>query len=195
MSDRKQGISLDEFLTTESEKRFLCIIEPVPGHSEKIKVAPWLSELQGCSCGSSFVVDKSAVESVVLTGQSTVCCGKIHKLVEAHFVEHASVKVTDLIEAATRRASEHDHGMPLRMQAPTPGGPPVSGPVNVPTATPFAQSGGFGGFGGFGPTLPSCHYEKRWVVCGSPLPGYPAPMCYDWVYVCTFPGGLQGTIF
>lgn len=51
--------------------------------------------------------------------------------------------------------------------------------------------GGFGsqlGFGGFGPTLPSCHYEQRWIVCGSPLPGYPAPMCLDWVYVCRFPG-------
>jgi hypothetical protein len=47
------------------------------------------------------------------------------------------------------------------------------------------------GFGGFGPTLPSCHYEQRWVVCGSPLPGYPAPMCLDWVYVCQFPGSSR----
>jgi hypothetical protein len=44
---------------------------------------------------------------------------------------------------------------------------------------------------GFGPTLPSCHYEKQWVVCGSPLPGYPAPMCLEWVYVCTFPGSSR----
>jgi hypothetical protein len=43
-------------------------------------------------------------------------------------------------------------------------------------------------FGGFGPTLPSCHYETRWVVCGSPLPGYPAPRCLEWVYSCRFPG-------
>ena len=47
---------------------------------------------------------------------------------------------------------------------------------------------GFGGFGGFGPTLPSCHYEQQRVVCGSSLPGYPAPMCLEWVYVCRFPG-------
>jgi hypothetical protein len=46
----------------------------------------------------------------------------------------------------------------------------------------------------FGPTLPSCHWEKQWVVCGSPLPGYPPPMCYDWVYVCKFPGSSRGVL-
>src|SRR5439155_13756737 len=25
------------------------------------------------------------------------------------------------------------------------------------------------GFGGFGPTLPTCQWEKQWVVCGSPF--------------------------
>jgi hypothetical protein len=55
------------------------------------------------------------------------------------------------------------------------------------SATPQA----IGGFGGFGPTLPTCHWEKRWVECGSPLPGYPTPMCYDWVYVCKFPGSSR----
>jgi hypothetical protein len=50
---------------------------------------------------------------------------------------------------------------------------------------------GFGRYGGFGPTLPTCHYEKQWVVCGSPLPGYPAPMCLEWVYVCKFPGSSR----
>jgi hypothetical protein len=50
------------------------------------------------------------------------------------------------------------------------------------------------GFGGFGPTLPTCHWEKQWVVCGSPLPGYPAPMCLDWVYVCKFPGSSRNTL-
>jgi hypothetical protein len=47
------------------------------------------------------------------------------------------------------------------------------------------------GFGGFGPTLPSCHYEKQMVVCGSALPGYPVPMCPEWVYVCRFPGSSR----
>jgi hypothetical protein len=46
----------------------------------------------------------------------------------------------------------------------------------------------------FGPTLPSCHWEKQWVVCGSPLPGYPPPMCLDWVYVCKFPGSSRGVL-
>lgn len=53
---------------------------------------------------------------------------------------------------------------------------------------------GFGGFGGFGPTLPKCHWEKRWVECGSPLPGYPTPMCYDWVYVCIYPGSSRNVL-
>ena len=48
--------------------------------------------------------------------------------------------------------------------------------------------------GGFGPTLPTCHWEKQWVVCGSPLPGYPAPMCLEWVYVCKFPGSSRGIL-
>lgn len=51
--------------------------------------------------------------------------------------------------------------------------------------------GGFGGFGGFGPTLPVCHYEKRWVDCGSALPGYPVPQCLEWVQICTFPGSSR----
>jgi hypothetical protein len=59
--------------------------------------------------------------------------------------------------------------------------------ARFPSATPQA----IGGFGGFGPTLPTCHWEKRWVECGSPLPGYPTPMCYDWVYVCKFPGSSR----
>ena len=35
-------------------------------------------------------------------------------------------------------------------------------------------------FGGFGPTLPTCRWVKRMVVCGSALPGYPVPMCPEW---------------
>jgi hypothetical protein len=46
----------------------------------------------------------------------------------------------------------------------------------------------------FGPTLPTCHWEKQWVVCGSALPGYPTPMCLEWVYVCKFPGSSRGLL-
>ena len=46
----------------------------------------------------------------------------------------------------------------------------------------------------FGPTLPSCHWEKQTVVCGSALPGYPVPMCVEWVYVCKFPGSSRGAL-
>jgi hypothetical protein len=53
---------------------------------------------------------------------------------------------------------------------------------------------GLRGFGGFGPTLPSCHWELQWVVCGSALPGYDVPMCQEWVYVCTFPGSSGGIL-
>ena len=54
--------------------------------------------------------------------------------------------------------------------------------------------GRVGGFGGFGSTLPSCRYERRWVVCGTPLPGYPAPLCPEWVYVCCWPNGTCGVM-
>jgi len=46
----------------------------------------------------------------------------------------------------------------------------------------------------FGPTLPSCHWEKQWVVCGSALPGYSPPMCLEWVYVCKFPGSSRAML-
>lgn len=46
----------------------------------------------------------------------------------------------------------------------------------------------------FGPTLPSCHWEKQWVVCGSALPGYPTPKCLEWVYVCKFPGSSRAIL-
>jgi hypothetical protein len=54
--------------------------------------------------------------------------------------------------------------------------------------------GGFGGLGGFGTTLPRCRWEKRLVVCGSALPGYPIPMCWEWVYCCTWPNGATSCI-
>ena len=47
----------------------------------------------------------------------------------------------------------------------------------------------------FGPTLPTCHWEKQWVVCGSALPGYAPPMCLEWVYVCKFPGSSRNALF
>ena len=50
------------------------------------------------------------------------------------------------------------------------------------------------GFGGFGPTLPTCHWEKQPVECGSALPGFPVPMCLEWVYVCKFPGSSRSVI-
>jgi hypothetical protein len=46
------------------------------------------------------------------------------------------------------------------------------------------------GFGGFGPTLPKCAWRK--VVCGSALPGYPVPMC--WEYYCYFPGSSRNNL-
>jgi hypothetical protein len=41
-----------------------------------------------------------------------------------------------------------------------------------------------------GPTLPSCHWEVRWVECGSALPGHPVPMCRELVSCCTYPSGM-----
>lgn len=40
---------------------------------------------------------------------------------------------------------------------------------------------------GFPSTLPKCGWRK--VVCGSALPGYPVPMC--WEYYCYFPGSSR----
>lgn len=39
----------------------------------------------------------------------------------------------------------------------------------------------------FPSTLPKCGWRK--VVCGSALPGYPVPMC--WEYYCYFPGSSR----
>lgn len=54
--------------------------------------------------------------------------------------------------------------------------------------------GRVGGRGGFGSGLPTCRYEKRMVVCGSALPGYPVPMCPEWVTVCCWPNGTCGVV-
>ena len=32
--------------------------------------------------------------------------------------------------------------------------------------------------------MPFCRWEKECNVCGSPLPGYPPPICCVWVYKC-----------
>lgn len=52
----------------------------------------------------------------------------------------------------------------------------------------FNNSFGFGGLG-FGPTLPTCKLVIKQVPCGSPLPGFPPPMCPELVSCCTWPGG------
>lgn len=57
----------------------------------------------------------------------------------------------------------------------------------VLSAFTFLPQANAQGFGGFGPTLPSCSWRK--VVCGSALPGYPVPMC--WEYYCYFPGSSR----
>jgi hypothetical protein len=55
------------------------------------------------------------------------------------------------------------------------------------SASAFIPQANAQGFSGFGPTLPKCGWRK--VVCGSALPGYPVPMC--WEYYCYFPGSSR----
>jgi hypothetical protein len=43
----------------------------------------------------------------------------------------------------------------------------------------------------FPSTLPKCGWRR--VVCGSALPGYPVPMC--WEYYCYFPGSSRNALF
>ncbi len=85
-------------------------------------------------------------------------------------------------------ASLRQTARPFRKQAAAT--PPADAAIAM-QAMSLGSFGGFGGFGGFGPTLPSCHWEKQRVVCGSALPGYPVPMCDEWVYVCKFPGSTR----
>lgn len=67
-----------------------------------------------------------------------------------------------------------------------------SGPVNRAESVQRAEDRPVSPQSRFGPTLPTCHWERQWVVCGSALPGYPTPMCLEWVYVCKFPGSSRG---
>lgn len=121
-------------------------------------------------------------------GQATCCCGVGQRC--------RSLLNTCVCEDASRPLFPTGPGVFDSMSQTVAADPGFAPTQDAPPQTAFRSSmggvGGFGGFGRFGSTLPTCRWVKRQVVCGSALPGYPVPMCWEWVYCCTWPNGATG---
>jgi len=101
----KKKISIDDLFVEESNTGFLCTIELVSNDSSKVKLTPWVDEVQGCSCESAIVINKDLIENVIITDDSHTCCGKRHKIVEAFFKDNASIAIKDVLQMAVKRIS------------------------------------------------------------------------------------------
>lgn len=193
-------LTLDEFLQEAGGGGYLCLVEPAGKESDKVKLTPWAGDSHGCNCDSAITIDKTLIEGVVQTDHSRLCCGKQLKVVEVIFKETASIKISDVIEMVLTRAATYQQGMPQPFYEPV---PPSPFPTDAATFAPASfRSASFAAdesapqdvvfqASRFPPTLPKCGWRK--VVCGSALPGYPVPMC--WEYYCYFPGSSRNVIF
>ena len=123
-------------------------------------------------------------------GSATCCCGVGQRC--------RSLLNTCICEDASRPLFPAGPGVFDPMSQTGAAEPGFAPPQDAPSQTAFrSRMGGirgFGGLGGFGTTLPTCRWEKRLVVCGSALPGYPVPMCWEWVYCCTWPNGATSCV-
>ena len=138
---------------------------------------------------------------------NTGCKDHSHPVMKISFKEPDSEEgkvLLNLLHHANRSFAANRKQQDVAEQVPLNHGyemftPPATGIPSLimqPRRGVFANRGlGLGGGSfDFGGTLPTCSWQKISVPCGSPLPGYPTPMCEEYFYCCTWPNGSRGCI-
>jgi hypothetical protein len=129
-------IPIDDFLERQSKPvRLLVTIEAVSDDDERVKVTPYVAEV-GCLCSRALTVRKDVIESVTITDDVHVCCGKRLTVVEVAFADATLMDVFQQIATAVLQTMPPS---PRRSHtAPLPPRPPGWSP-SFPLANPFAN--------------------------------------------------------
>jgi hypothetical protein len=165
MATRDEGsgkIRIEEFLADEHEPALVGTVERVEGDSSAVEITPWTPG-GGCQCERSLKVPKETIDFVKPTGQTHLCCGRLHRVVEIHFKKSATIGVEDLLKHIATTSSSHGatgHFSPhvgsmssSFLTPPWQAGPHIGAPVNC---FPFAQCGS------------SCYDPTRQCCCCRP---------------------------
>jgi hypothetical protein len=102
----RERLSLDELLVRQQSSS-RATVEEIKDDRSRVKVTPWVLG-SGCLCHLAMTVPRSAIESVVLTGDTHFCCGKILQVVEIEFAEGAALSVSEIFSQASAAATERN---------------------------------------------------------------------------------------
>jgi hypothetical protein len=101
---KKESISVEQFLQSQAEQGFRATLEIVENQKDQIKITPFLSG-QACQCSMSIKLPKASIESVTLTGETHLCCGKNLQVVEVQFKKGAGISPQSILEQLVANAS------------------------------------------------------------------------------------------
>jgi hypothetical protein len=109
-SNGHEPVPLEEFIKGQQFPMFLATIEEVKEDPILIKVTPWRLGA-GCSCKSSLLIPKEAIESVKPTGDTHYCCGKVLRVGEVRFKPGAKVGIEEVFTQMMQSAGKgSEHG-------------------------------------------------------------------------------------
>lgn len=98
-----EQLTVEQLLQAQSQPVFRATIESIVGDATQVLVTPWVQG-RGCLCQLALKIPKTAIQSLALTGESHVCCGKALQVVQVDFADQASMRLSEVfvqISAAT----------------------------------------------------------------------------------------------
>ena len=105
MKKENYAVSVDEFLTQQSDCELFATIEPVDDNKDLVKVTPWYPS-RGCLCGNGINISKDSIESLHPTGDRHTCCGKVLRVAGVRFKEGATVELSQLFDKIAKSTAE-----------------------------------------------------------------------------------------
>lgn len=102
MNRERKQVAVRDLLEQQKKPSLLATLESVPDKPDAVKVTRWIAG-SGCQCSGAFVLPQSTIESVSLTGQQHLCCGKALEIVEIQFKPDASIPLADILSSAQHK--------------------------------------------------------------------------------------------
>jgi len=116
----KESQSIDDFLARQSVSEISSTIEPIEGKPDSVKLTPWTPE-SGCLCHLSMTIKKSALEGVISTGQTHICCGKTLKVAQLRFKKGETLPLEHVFNQLRSAALQLHAGHPNQSGVSSPG--------------------------------------------------------------------------